>query len=67
MTRMRVAANGRDFLVHARIGMLRALNPQAFCSEVGPGSREENASKQKTRASVPIQSERKRLQAISTR
>jgi hypothetical protein len=43
MTRMRVAANGRDFLVHARIGMLRALNPQAFCSEVGPGSREENA------------------------
>src|SRR5262249_51890437 len=28
---------------------------------VGTGSREENASKQKTRASVPIQSERKRL------
>jgi hypothetical protein len=30
-------------------------------SGVGTGSREENASKQKTRDSVPIQSERKRL------
>jgi hypothetical protein len=28
---------------------------------VGTGSREENASKQEIRASVPIQSERKRL------
>ena len=34
---------------------------RAFSSEVGTGSREENASKQETRASVPIQSERKRL------
>jgi hypothetical protein len=33
----------------------------AFSSEVETGSREENASKQKTRASVPIQSEQKRL------
>jgi hypothetical protein len=33
----------------------------AFSSEVGAGSREENASKQKARASVPIQSEWKRL------
>jgi hypothetical protein len=35
--------------------------PRAFSSEVAPGSRQENASKQKARASVPIQSERKRL------
>jgi hypothetical protein len=34
---------------------------RAFSSEVGPGSRKENASKQKARASVPIQSERQRL------
>jgi hypothetical protein len=34
---------------------------EAFSSEVGTGSREENASKQEARASVPIQSERKRL------
>ena len=34
---------------------------RAFSSEVGTGSREENASKQETRASVPIQSGRKRL------
>src|SRR6266851_3152703 len=34
---------------------------RAFSSEVGSGSREENASKQKAGASVPIQSERKRL------
>jgi hypothetical protein len=33
----------------------------AFSSEVGTGSRKENASKQEARASVPIQSERKRL------
>jgi hypothetical protein len=35
--------------------------PRAFSSEAGTGSREENASKQESRASVPIQSERKRL------
>jgi len=35
--------------------------PKAFSSEVVSGSRKENASKQKTGASVPIQSERKRL------
>jgi len=52
MTRMRLAdnaggaASGRDFLVQARIGLRRALNPGAFSSEVGPGSRKENASKQ---------------------
>src|SRR5882724_11134225 len=34
---------------------------RAFCSEVDAGSRQENASKQRTRASVPIQSERKSL------
>jgi hypothetical protein len=34
---------------------------QSISSEVGTGSREENASKQKARASVPLQSERKRL------
>jgi TRAP-type mannitol/chloroaromatic compound transport system permease small subunit len=33
--------------------------PRAFSSEVDTGSRQENASKQKTRASVPIQSEQK--------
>src|SRR6266404_5913360 len=33
----------------------------AFSSEVDTGSRQENASKQRSRASVPIQSERKRL------
>jgi hypothetical protein len=33
----------------------------AFSSEVDTGSREENASKQKIRASVLIQSEPKRL------
>ena len=67
MTRVRLAdnavgtASGRDLLIQARIGRLRALNPRAFSSEVGPGSRNENASKPKTRASVPIQSKRKRL------
>jgi hypothetical protein len=34
---------------------------RAFSSEVGTGSREENASEQEARASVPIQSERKKL------
>jgi hypothetical protein len=34
---------------------------KAFSSEVDTGSREENASKQKDRAFVPILSERKRL------
>jgi len=34
---------------------------RAFSSEVGTGSREENASEQEARAPVPIQSERKRL------
>ncbi len=34
---------------------------RAFSSEVDTGSRKENASKQKMRASVPIPSERKRL------
>jgi hypothetical protein len=32
---------------------------RAFSSEVGSASRKENASNQKARASVPIQSERK--------
>jgi len=34
--------------------------PRAFSSEVDTGSREENATKQKARASVLIQSERKK-------
>jgi hypothetical protein len=33
----------------------------AFSSEVGTGSREENASNKEVKPSVPIQSERKRL------
>jgi hypothetical protein len=33
----------------------------AFSSEVGSGSRQENATKQKAGAFVPIQSERKKL------
>jgi hypothetical protein len=37
--------------------MRQNRNPKAFSSEVGTGSREENASKQKIRASVLIQSE----------
>jgi TRAP-type mannitol/chloroaromatic compound transport system permease small subunit len=37
------------------------FHPRAFSSEVDTGSRQENAPKQKSRASVPIQSERKRL------
>jgi hypothetical protein len=36
-------------------------SPRAFSSEVGTGSREENASKQKSRDSVLIQSEPKVL------
>jgi hypothetical protein len=32
----------------------RIARARAFSSEVGTGSREENASKQKPRASVPI-------------
>jgi hypothetical protein len=39
----------------------RAKHALGLDPGVGTGSREENASKQKTRASVPIQSERKRL------
>jgi 2-octaprenyl-6-methoxyphenol hydroxylase len=38
----------------------RAAQARAFSSEVDTGSRQENASEQKARASVPIQSERKR-------
>jgi RimJ/RimL family protein N-acetyltransferase len=41
--------------------VLMALPLRAFSSEVETGSRQENASKQKARAYVPIQSERKRL------
>jgi hypothetical protein len=41
--------------------LFRIMLSRAFSSEVGTGSREENASKQETRASVPIQSERKKL------
>jgi hypothetical protein len=71
MTRVRLAdnaggaANGRDFLVHARIGMLRALNPRAFSSEVGPGSRKENASKQKSRPSEPGEGTAPQLEGLS--
>jgi hypothetical protein len=39
----------------------RARHALGLDPGVGTGSREENASKQETRASVPIQSERKRL------
>jgi len=42
----------------------RAHCTRAFSSEVDTGSREENASKQESRASVPIQSEPKMLAAI---
>jgi hypothetical protein len=46
-------------------GQSQYLSPyrstRAFSSEVGTGSREENASRQEAKASVPIQSERKRL------
>jgi hypothetical protein len=52
--------NNESFVTAARV----APNPQArltraFSSEVDTGSREENASEQETRASVPIPSERK--------
>ncbi|HWL20407.1 MAG TPA: hypothetical protein VNS33_12105 [Bradyrhizobium sp.] len=52
--------NNESFVTAARV----APNPpahltRAFSSEVDTGSREENASEQETRASVPIQSERK--------
>jgi hypothetical protein len=40
---------------------LRKLGTREFSSEVGTGSRGENASKQEAKASVPIQSERKKL------
>jgi prolipoprotein diacylglyceryltransferase len=44
-------------LVYAVVMLARA--PSAFSSEVGTGSREENASRQEARVSVPIQSERR--------
>jgi hypothetical protein len=40
---------------------------RAFSSEVDAGSRQENASKRRNRAYVPIQSERKRLWRTPTR
>jgi hypothetical protein len=43
------------------LGFPGGIARRAFSSEVDTGSREENASKQEKRASVPIQSERKRL------
>jgi hypothetical protein len=39
------------------VARLYDVGPRAFSSEVDTGSREENASKQETRASVLIQSE----------
>jgi hypothetical protein len=39
---------------------------KAFSSEVGTGSREENASKAELGASVPIQSELKRQTGLAT-
>ncbi|MEH2673618.1 hypothetical protein DXU07_30855 [Bradyrhizobium elkanii] len=45
----------------ASIAIRRAADIRAFSSEVDTGSREENASKQESRASVPIQSEPKML------
>jgi hypothetical protein len=51
---------GADFVGERVDGHLMALgsggqrHPRAFSSEVGTGSRKENASKQKARASVPI-------------
>jgi len=44
-------------------GVRIALLTRAFSSEAGSGSREENASKQRAKASVPIQSERTRWAA----
>jgi len=43
------------------LSLILSLPSRAFSSEVGSGSRKENASKQEAGASVPIQSERKRL------
>ncbi|RZN28578.1 hypothetical protein CWO90_23650 [Bradyrhizobium sp. Leo121] len=43
---------------------LATANSRAFSSEVGAGSREENASKQESRASVLIQSEPKLWGAV---
>jgi hypothetical protein len=48
-------------LLEAELKDVYAATPRAFSSEVGTGSREENASKQNARPSVPIRSERKRL------
>jgi len=40
------------------VNVVYSVIGNAFSSEVGTGSRKESASKQKARASVPIQSER---------
>ena len=48
-------------LLLTTLRMLDGHAPEAFSSEVETGSHEENATKQKTGASVPIQSGRKRL------
>jgi sugar diacid utilization regulator len=48
-------------LLLTTLRMLDGHAPEAFSSEVETGSHEENATKQKTRAFVPIQSGRKRL------
>jgi hypothetical protein len=53
-----LSASGLGFRTEALSLLKRAI---AFSSEVDIGSREENASKQKIRASVLIQSEPKRL------
>jgi hypothetical protein len=44
----------------------RVSSLKAFSSEVGTGSREENASKAELGASVPIQSELKRQTGLAT-
>jgi hypothetical protein len=41
------------------LSLVLSLPSRAFSSEMGSGSRKENASKQEARASVPIQSERR--------
>jgi hypothetical protein len=52
-----------SFRLHGHSGAVQSTEPEmtmrlrAFSSEVDTGSREENASKQKSRASVLIQSE----------
>jgi sugar diacid utilization regulator len=48
-------------LLLTTLRMLDGHAPDGFSNEVRTGSREENATKQQTRGSVPIQSERKRL------